>query len=974
MESDSTSKQSNIMKKNYKKLFDFLQDHKYEKNNSLHQRGPTHTRIGDKDAGIYGGSYYVPEEENDIFHMLYFQDIIKKNKQEYLTERQFNDNTASIMVDIDLHFALDLPKRVYTRDHIDDLVDLYLAELSKIYQFDDDAAFNVFVFEKEQVNRVKDKKITKDGIHMKINLQMEHAAQMQLRERIVQKIDDSWGEFPIVNSWNDVFDDGISQGYTNWQMYGSCKPHHEAYKLTQVYNISMDPDDGELVNDRGNVHEYLNENNYTKLLARSTDSNSYFYKTDFATLLEQSNIPDGPGLHRVKSNNLEKNYMIMDDHSGSGSGILSNICNAEELENYLNRFLETIPSQDYQLKELFEYTNVLPDTYYGTGSYAKWIRVGWALKNTSNRLLIVWIAFSAKAANFDYSTIPDICEQWDAFEIQKDSGVSNRSIIYWAKNDNPEGAKLVLQNTVGYYLDNTINSITAAAIASPTGNVKGAGDYDIAVVLHQLYKDQYVCSDVKSGQWWRYTKHRWNEIDSGTTLRKAISTTLRDLYKERVAELQNYLVSLDPEDEKCKLLKSKVDTALKIIARLGQTSDKTNIMKEAKDLFYDDEFYERLDSNPYLLCCKNGVVDFKAKCFRNGYPEDYLTKCTNVNYYPSTSVRHRGAIGELNDFMSKLFPQEELRDYMWNHLSAVLIGKPSLNQAMYNYIGSGRNGKSVLTDLMQQLLGTYKATAPISIIAQGRGKVGGLAPEIVALKGARYVVMQEPESTDIIHEGPMKELVSGIEEIQARAPYMTRSVTFTPQFALVVCCNQLLQVRTQDDGTWRRLKVIPFRAKFTENPVDGDIENPYQFKVDTNITEKYPSWKETMLMMLVERAYKNEGRVTDCGIVLEASNSYKERQDYLAEFVQDKIAVADGYSIRKGELSNEFKQWFVVNVGTSNPKPKLMHDYMDKKFGKNRGGVWKNLKIKMFDESDFQEVSEQQEDDEADNISFQELA
>ena len=167
MESDSTSKQSNIMKKNYKKLFDFLQDHKYEKTNSLHQRGPTHTRIGDKDAGIYGGSYYVPEEENDIFHMLYFQDIIKKNKQEYLTERQFNDNTASIMVDIDLHFALDLPKRVYTRDHIDDLVDLYLAELSKIYQFDDDAAFNVFVFEKEQVNRVKDKKITKDGIHMK---------------------------------------------------------------------------------------------------------------------------------------------------------------------------------------------------------------------------------------------------------------------------------------------------------------------------------------------------------------------------------------------------------------------------------------------------------------------------------------------------------------------------------------------------------------------------------------------------------------------------------------------------------------------------------------------------------------------------------------------------------------------------------------------------------------------------------------
>ena len=38
---------------------------------------------------------------------------------------------------------------------------------------------------------------------------------------------------------------------------------------------------------------------------------------------------------------------------------------------------------------------------------------------------------------------------------------------------------------------------------------------------------------------------------------------------------------------------------------------------------------------------------------------------------------------------------------MWNHLSAVLIGMPSRNQALYNYIGVGQNSKS-LTDLMSQ--------------------------------------------------------------------------------------------------------------------------------------------------------------------------------------------------------------------------------------------------------------------------------
>jgi phage/plasmid-associated DNA primase len=180
-------------------------------------------------------------------------------------------------------------------------------------------------------------------------------------------------------------------------------------------------------------------------------------------------------------------------------------------------------------------------------------------------------------------------------------------------------------------------------------------------------------------------------------------------------------------------------------------------------------------------------------------------------------------------------------------------------------------------------------------------------------------------------------------------------------------------VRTQDDGTWRRLKVVPFKSKFTENPVTDDPESPYQYKVDLHLMDRYDAWSETMLAMLVELAYDNQGKTLDCDIVLEASNSYKERQDYLAEFVSDKVCCADGYSIRKGELSNEFKNWYIVNIGTKNAKPKEIHDYMDKKFGKNLGGVWKNVKIKLYDESDFGEVAEEQQEEEVDNIEFQEL-
>ena len=55
-------------------------------------------------------------------------------------------------------------------------------------------------------------------------------------------------------------------------------------------------------------------------------------------------------------------------------------------------------------------------------------------------------------------------------------------------------------------------------------------------------------------------------------------------------------------------------------------------MIEAKELFYDGDFMEKLDTNPYLLCFNNGVMDFKEKEFRDGRPDDYISLSTNINY------------------------------------------------------------------------------------------------------------------------------------------------------------------------------------------------------------------------------------------------------------------------------------------------------------------------------------------------------
>jgi P4 family phage/plasmid primase-like protien len=399
-------------------------------------------------------------------------------------------------------------------------------------------------------------------------------------------------------------------------------------------------------------------------------------------------------------------------------------------------------------------------------------------------------------------------------------------------------------------------------------------------------------------------------------------------------------------------------------------------MTEARDLFHDEDFLQKLDMNPYLLCFNNGVIDFKDKIFRRGYPEDYLSKCTNIDYVPLYPALHQPIIDQINDFMHKLFPVESLHKYMWEHLASTLIGNCP-NQTFNMYIGVGQNGKSVLVNLMEKVLGDYKAVVPLSLITNGRTKIGGVAPEVAALKGIRYAVMQEPSKGDKINEGIMKELTGG-DPITARGLYAKNAVTFRPQLKLVVCSNEFMEIKSQDHGTWRRIRVADFLSLFTENPVATDPDKPYQYLLDKNIAEKFETWKEIFASMLVNLAYQTNGLVVDSPIVMASSNSYRERQDFIAEFIRDKVLVCADHGaankISKTELNTEFSLWYQSTYGRGGPSAKDVHAYMDKKFTKiTKGGTgWTGCRIKYEAETDMYNM-QVGSDDEVDDPSVGDL-
>jgi hypothetical protein len=353
-----------------------------------------------------------------------------------------------------------------------------------------------------------------------------------------------------------------------------------------------------------------------------------------------------------------------------------------------------------------------------------WIRVGWALRNTSDKLFLSWILFSSQSEKFSYDKIPEFYEKWLTFSMENEDGLTRRSIIYWAQHDAKERYNQVYKKTIDYYVDITLSNDLVNINGKPETTM-----VDMAVVLYNMFKNQFVCANFGDNTWYEFENNRWVECDSGIALKQMISNEMYNVYINRIgsaggatgpgnskkankqivaaaAAASSAAASSTDESGKPNQFQHRISD---ICIKLKQTGIKTNIMKEAQELFYDKKFSQSIDTKTHLLCCNNCVIDFKEKRARQGQPDDYITKSTNIDYYALDQKKHGKVIAEINDFIAKLYPEEDIRNYMWEHLASCLIGI-NYPQTFNIYTGCGSNGKSKLVELMSVTLGEYKAS------------------------------------------------------------------------------------------------------------------------------------------------------------------------------------------------------------------------------------------------------------------------
>jgi P4 family phage/plasmid primase-like protien len=827
----------------------FLNEHRIKKEDKASgDRIQTHT-IMSETLGVYNGSFSISDADMSQFLNIYKEVVKLQNADSSITlhivERQ-DEQTSIGPLAVDLDFRQNEETRNYTLQDVHYMIELYNKTILKYLDVQAEE-INAFVSEKAKPSYDAGQSNYKDGFHIIYpNIVVPADFRYKILDEVLEQVrlDESQNRkgltgIKYTNTLEDIFDKSIVLA-NGWMLYGSQKSlSTQKYELTHIYNINLDEGDiedysvdelVELLSMRNRSDElvsyneqYANDSKFKadleKILAKNVGGNKKKLNMNMKKITKK--------IIRSDSDNSDMGSDIGSDHDRNSDNEADDTSNSPSIgattaiSNY-NKFNSANKHQINDLDMAVKLAALLKKKR--AADYQSWSKVGWCLHSISPKLFNAFDKFSQKdISKYDKEGCKKV---WLA---TTKSGFTIATLHWWAREDNPgEYVKLLRENIQDIIKD------------AENGNHD-----DISKIAYVYYKSFYVCSSIKKNIWYEFRNHKWTLVDGAYTLLNKFSDEISQefLRYSSVNASEGYLIE---NKRQSKMIMEKAKDMMEIAYKLKDVPFKKNILEACRSKFYIEKFEEKLDDCPWLLGFNNGIYDLNNHCFRKGVPDDYVTLSTGYDYLEYT-YDHPDVIA-IEDFFGKIQTSNDMKVYLLTLIASYLDGR-NKEQEFIIWTGNGSNGKSTVMDLIKYTFGDYFSILPITVLTRKRGNAGNASPELADKRGVRFCGIQEPEHDDVIHVGLMKEL-TGNDTILARALY-SDPFYYKPQFKLVLTCNKLPHIPSNDGGVWRRLCVSPFEAKFVDKP-----SAPNEFLKDKALVEKLADWKQPFIWLLLNKYYK----------------------------------------------------------------------------------------------------------------------
>jgi len=298
-----------------------------------------------------------------------------------------------------------------------------------------------------------------------------------------------------------------------------------------------------------------------------------------------------------------------------------------------------------------------------------------------------------------------------------------------------------------------------------------------------------------------------------------------------------------------------------------------------------------LDKGRFFLNCRNGTVDLTTGAMRPHERLDLLTHDVEIDYRPDA------AAPTWLRFLKDVFAGDaDLIDFVQRALGYSLTGDVR-EQVLLICHGSGSNGKSVFLNILRQLLGKLAWQAAPDLLLQDKARRH--PTEQADLFGKRIIVCQETGEGRRFNETLVKQLTGG-DAITARRMHED-FWSFEPTHKIWLSTNHRPEIRGTDHAIWRRVRLIPFAAQFS------DESDP---RKDPEMESRLLTERPGILAWAIQGCLDWQKRgLGMADAVKTATSAYQAEMDVLAGWIADCCVVHRNAKARASALYRSYSEW-----------------------------------------------------------------
>lgn len=294
------------------------------------------------------------------------------------------------------------------------------------------------------------------------------------------------------------------------------------------------------------------------------------------------------------------------------------------------------------------------------------------------------------------------------------------------------------------------------------------------------------------------------------------------------------------------------------------------------------------DNPAWLFNCANGTVDLKTGQLKPHEPSDLLTKISKVEFNAEAQCPTWQA------FLKRIMgDSDSLVRFLKRAIGYTLTGETG-EQCFFLLFGYGANGKSTVLNVTKLLLGDYARTASIKTLTVQRYE--GVNNDVARLAGARFVAVIEGKSDSQLNTTVIKQL-TGDDTITARYLFK-ENFEFEAQFKLWLATNHKPDIRETDEGTWRRVLLIPFVVTIPTAERDQNLRH--------KLREELPGILNWALEGCLE--WQRDGLQIPPEIY-NATREYRKEQDALMRFIDAACLLKPNASVAASEFYSAYQAW-----------------------------------------------------------------